>query len=309
MKRFFKKVLSILTLVGFAFLTIHSFDENHLGNSIQKIFQQPVLLAAILIVYFLSFCLKAAAWKLYLNGKARYSTCLIGILYSLLINHLLPVKVGDVVRAKIASTREPMLKDDEAFHSVVVLRLLDMFCLVGIAMIGLSALKVQFRFPLWLVIVSSFISLLVLAAIHHYAPVFWNKHIQMFKKAFSGKTGLFIIACTFLSWLFEASILYGTVMMVQGDLSFLASVFANSVTIAGQVLQITPGGIGNYESFLVFALTLFGFPVREGYTIAVVTHALKFAISYITGAVVLLLYPVSFRTLKEWIKIRRVREK
>ncbi len=309
MKYSFKTVLSILTLAGFAFLTIHSFDANYLGNSIKKIFQHPVLLAAVLMVYFLSFCLKAAAWKLYLNEKAHFSTCLIGILYSLLINHLLPIKVGDLVRAKIASTREPMLKDDEAFHSVVVLRLLDMFCLVGIAMIGLWALKVQFRFPLWLLMISSFISLLVLFTVHHYAPLFLNKHLQLFKKAFSGKKGLFIIACTFLSWLLEAGILYGTVMMLQGDLSFLASVFANSVTIAGQVLQITPGGIGNYESFLVFALTLFGFPVKEGYTIAVVTHALKFVVSYIAGAVVLLLYPISFNTMKEWIKVRRVREK
>lgn len=309
MKRSFKTALSIFILAGFVFLTIYSFDEHHLGNSLKKIFQHPVLLAAVLMIYFLSFCLKAAAWKLYLNGKARFSTCLIGILYSLLINHLLPVKVGDVARAKIASTREPMLKDDEAFHSVVVLRLLDMCCLVGMAMAGLWALKVQFRFPLWLVMVSSLIGLLVLAAVHHYAPVFWNKHIQLFKKAFSGKKGFFMIACTFLSWVLEAGILYGTVMMIQGDLSVLAAVFANSVTIAGQVLQITPGGIGNYESFLVFALTLFDFPVKEGYTIAVVTHALKFAVSYIAGAVVILLYPVSFRTLKEWIKIRRVREK
>lgn len=309
MKHSFKTILSILTLAGFAYLTIHYFDERHLGNSIKKIFQQPVLLAAVLIVYFLSFCLKAAAWKLYLNGKARFSTCLIGILYSLLINHLLPVKVGDLARAKIASTRESALKDDEALHSVVVLRLLDLFCLVSMAMIGLWALKVQFRFPLWLVIVSSFIGLVVLFVIHHYAPVFLNKHIQLFKKTFSGKKGFFIIACTFLSWVLEAGILYGTVRMLNGDLSFLASVFANSVTIAGQVLQITPGGIGNYESFLVFALTLFGFPVKEGYTIAVVTHALKFAFSYIAGAVVLLLYPISFNRLKEWIKVRRVREK
>ena len=85
------------------------------------------------------------------------------------------------------------------------------------------------------------------------------------------------------------------------------AVFANSVTVSGQIFQITPGGIGNYESFLVFALRLFGFPIQEGYTIAIVTHAVKFFFSYAAGAMAVFIYPIPFKTVIRWIKVRGVR--
>lgn len=309
MKPFFKLFPSIFVLAVFAFLTAHYFDENRLESSIKQLFRYPVLLGTVLAVYFLSFCLKAAAWQSYLKGKVRFSTCLIGILYSLLINHLSPVKAGDLVRVKIANIRESSLAQDEAFHSVVVLRLLDMGCLAAMAAAGLWILNVQLRPSLWLAAVFCFACLLVLLAARRYAPEFLSKHIRLFKKAFAGKNGLFIVACTLLSWVLEAGILYGTTIMLKGEIAFLAAVFANSVTVAGQIFQITPGGIGNYESFLMFALAFFEFSGKESYTIAVVTHALKFLFSYLAGAFVFLLYPISFNTLKEWTKARRVKEK
>ncbi len=309
MKRFFKKLIAGFILAGFAGLTLYFFDKQHLGNAIEKLLAHPFVLAGILLLYFLSFCLKAAAWTLYLKGKIRFSTCLIGILYSLFINHLLPVKAGDLVRAKIASIREKELKDEEAFHSVVVLRLLDMLCLIAMTAAGLWALKIPVRLSWGLFATVCFTGLVVSFAVHRYAPAFFHKQSQLLRRAFSGKKGVFIVSCTFLSWILEAGVLYGTVKLIGADLSFLAAVFANSVTIAGQAFQITPGGIGNYESFLVFALTFFQFPLKESYTIAMITHALKFAFSYAAGAIVLLLYPISFQTMQKWIKTRRVREK
>lgn len=309
MKHFFKLLVSSSVLAGFAVLTFYYFDERQLSSMIEKVLHQPSLLVAVFLVYFLSFVLKAAAWMFYLKGRIRFSTCLIGILYSLLLNHLSPVKAGDLIRAKIASTREKQLGNDEAFHSVVMLRLLDMLCLLGMAAAGLWALKVEFQFPMWLAAAACLFNLAVLFAVHRFATRFLKKHLELFKQAFSGKNGLFIIACTLLSWVLEAGVLYGTVRMMAADeLSLLAAVFANSVTIAGQVLQITPGGIGNYESFLVFALTLFQFPVKESYTIAVITHALKFVFSYLAGAAVFLIYPISFQTVKDWVKARRVKK-
>ena len=77
------------------------------------------------------------------------------------------------------------------------------------------------------------------------------------------------------------------------------AVFANSVTVSGQIFQITPGGIANYESFLVFALRLFGFTIQEGYTIAIVTHAVKFFFPMLQGP---LLYCIShpIQNIIEW---------
>ncbi|MED3690389.1 lysylphosphatidylglycerol synthase transmembrane domain-containing protein [Peribacillus butanolivorans] len=309
MRRLFKLVPAFLILIVFVFLTIHYFDGKQVWKGISELFEHPFLLVIMWIVYFLSFCLKGWAWQLYLKGKARFSTCLLGILYSLLVNHLLPIKVGDLVRAKILSVRDDKVNYEEALHSVVVLRVLDMLCLIGITLTGLLCLDVSFKFPVWSIIAGSIFCMITLSVLHKYFPAFLKRHISLLKNAFSGRNGLAIILVTFFSWVLEGGILYGTVLALKGDLSFFETVFSNSITIAGQIFQITPGGIGNYESFLVFALGLFGFPLIEGYTIAVITHFMKFLFSYMAGAVVILIYPVSFKTVKGWVWIKGVRRK
>ncbi|MGE8080746.1 lysylphosphatidylglycerol synthase transmembrane domain-containing protein [Peribacillus loiseleuriae] len=306
MRRFFKLGPAVLILLVFVFLTFHYFDGKQVWKGFIDLLQHPFLLVTIWSVYLLSFCLKAWAWQLYLNGKARFSTCLIGILYSLLVNHLLPIKVGDLVRAKIL-TRDNNVNDEEAFHSVFVLRVLDMLCLIGITLIGLLSLKISFKFPVWSIVAGGIFCMITLSVIYIYFPRFLKRHFSLFKKAFSGRNGLAIILITVLSWVLESGILYGTVIVLNGELSVLETVFANSITISGQIFQVTPGGIGNYESFLVFALSLFGFPLIEGYTIAVITHFMKFLFSYLAGAVVICIYPISFKTIKGWVSVRGVR--
>ncbi|MFJ8247131.1 lysylphosphatidylglycerol synthase transmembrane domain-containing protein [Peribacillus asahii] len=301
-----KLIPAVLILIGFIVLTLHYFDGEYVWNSFIKLFHHPFLLIGIFSVYLLSFCFKAIAWKLYLQGRARFSTCLLGILYSLFVNHLIPIKIGDLVRMKILSMRDCHIKNEEAIHSVIVLRMLDMISLIGITLIGLLSLKVRFVMPFWMIILGIVICSFTLLVMKKYAREFLKRHISLFKHAFSGKNGFVIILMTFMSWTLEAGVLYFTVIALSGDLSFLEAVFANSVTIAGQVFQITPGGIANYESFLVFALSVVGFTMKDGYTIAVLTHAIKFSFSYLAGAVAFIIYPISLKTVKEWIKVRGV---
>lgn len=108
---------------------------------------------------------------------------------------------------------------------------------------------------------------------------------------------MIILIAVSTSWVLEAAVLYGTVTIYHRDLSVLEAVFANSVTVSGQIFQITPGGIANYESFLVFALRLFGITIQEGYTIAIVTHAVKFFFSYVAGIMAIIIYPIPFNTM------------
>jgi glycosyltransferase AglD len=309
MKQFFRLGPAVLILIVFIFLTFHYFDAKQIWNGLIKLLEHPVLLVSIWLVYFFSFCLKAVAWQLYLKGKVQFSTCLLGILYSLLVNHLFPIKVGDLVRAKVLSMRDDKVNDEIAFHSVFVLRFLDMLCLIGITLTGLLSLNVSFKIPMWSIGTGVIFCIIVLSVLYKYFPDFIQRHFSLFKSAFSGRNGLAIILITFLSWVLEGGSLYSTVLALQGELSVWGAMFANSITIAGQLFQITPGGIGNYESFLVFALGLFGFPLTEGYTIAVITHFMKFLFSYMAGAVVILIYPISFKTIKGWGRVKGVREK
>ena len=79
-----------------------------------------------------------------------FLTCLLGVLYSLFVNHLLPIKAGDLVRMKIMSTRDDISGEDAA-HSVIILRLLDMIFLIGFTIIGFLVLGVDFQISIPLV--------------------------------------------------------------------------------------------------------------------------------------------------------------
>ena len=57
-----------------------------------------------------------------------------------------------------------------------------------------------------------------------------------------------------MSWICEAFVIYE----IANSLTFLQAVWVNSVTIAGQVFQLTPGGLGTYETVMTFALRALG---------------------------------------------------
>lgn len=311
MKKYFKSTLklsiAILIILGFIILSYRYFDAETIWKSMLRIIKSPILFLSILVIYFMSFYFKAIAWRLYLRGRARLSTCLIGIFYSLLVNHILPIKIGDLLRIKILSTREKEISNDEAFHSVFILRLLDVLSLVIMTLIGLVSLRVKFIIPIWTIFFSLIFCLIAYYLLNKYAPSFFRKHISILKSALYNKNGLAIILLTFMSWILEAGVIYFTVKSLSGELTIFEAIFANSITIAGQIFQITPGGIANYESFLMFALNVVGFAIKDGYTIAVVTHAIKFLFSYLIGIVILAIYPIPLHTIKDWIRVRGVK--
>ncbi|MEH7013235.1 lysylphosphatidylglycerol synthase transmembrane domain-containing protein [Neobacillus niacini] len=297
-----------MILSFFFYLTFNYFDGEWILNGIKAIIQSPIILMTILTVYLLSFCLKALAWKVYLNGRPRFSTCLLGVLYSLFVNHLLPIKAGDLVRMKIMSNRDNISGEDAA-HSVIILRLLDMLCLIAFTLIGLVILGVDFQVPMPLIIIGSIVFVLSMLVLVRFFPVFLKRQIILFKQGFRGRKGMFIFTAIGVSWILEAAVLYGTIIVYHENLSIIEAVFANSVTVSGQIFQITPGGIANYESFLVFALRLFGFAIQEGYTIAIVTHAVKFLFAYTAGVMAVIIYPIPFKTVLHWSRVRGVRIK
>src|SRR4051794_21332162 len=194
MKHSFKtiKFIGSLLIVSFFFyLTFHYFDGEWIWQGIKAIIQSPIILFAILTAYLLSFCLKAIAWKVYLHGRPRFLTCLLGVLYSLFVNHLLPIKAGDLVRMKIMSTRDDISFDDAA-HSVIILRLLDMIFLISFTIIGFFVLGVDFQISIPVVMIGIVGLVLAIVVILRFFPSFFKRQIELFKQAFMGKNGMLI---------------------------------------------------------------------------------------------------------------------
>ena len=58
--------------------------------------------------------------------------------------------------------------------------------------------------------------------------------------------------------LMEAVVVYGVIHALRLNIGFLQAVWANGMTIAGQLFHVTPGGIGTYETTLSASLGILG---------------------------------------------------
>lgn len=297
-----KFVIASALISAFLVLSYYFLDSERMLDEITRLTDSPNLLILIFISYFSAFLARGIAWRLYLKNKAGLLTCMYGLFYSLLLNHLLPVKAGDLARIGVLKAREPGISSQEAINSVVVLRALDTALLIIMATVGLLFLDLPVNGILLLTIAAVGVLMLVLL-FFRFRP-FINRHLKIMKEAFDGLQGLMIFALTFASWILEAGVIYGIVIHESSGFSLIEAVWVNSITVAGQIFQMTPGGIASYEAMMIFALKASGIAVEQAYSSAIITHGLKYIFTFIVGGAVLAVYPIPVSILKKWMKER-----
>ncbi|MDC3415859.1 lysylphosphatidylglycerol synthase transmembrane domain-containing protein [Aquibacillus salsiterrae] len=303
-KRFFFVTIRIAVACIFLFLVVQFFDFAEISESTGKLLDQPILLLMMVIGYWSSFYLKAKAWMVYVEDDGPVKNYLDAIFYSLVINHLLPVKGGELVRVGYIHHKNK-LSLSLAAESTVAMRLLDLVILGVIAASGsfLFGISISFQLVAGLIIGCGLL-LLGLVAYTRFRP-FIISYLEKLSKIVLSKKGLKMVTLVFVSWLLEAIVIYLIVFASFKPIPILDAIWVNSFTIAGQVFQFTPGGIGTYESFMSIALKTVGYPLATGLTIAVVTHAVKFIFSFGCGLYVLLFAPIRLEQIVFWLKKKR----
>ncbi|WP_210364990.1 lysylphosphatidylglycerol synthase transmembrane domain-containing protein [Bacillus sp. REN3] len=301
-KKSLKRSIAAILIVSFLILTYYFLDPEEILSVIKVLLSDPLWLMLIFSGYFCAFLARGIAWRLYLRNRARLSTCMYGLFYSLLLNHLLPVKAGDFARIGILKMKEPGIPAGEAFGSVVIMRMLDTAMLFAMAVIGLVSLDlpVNSQAIYWMIGVAIAAILVFFTKFKHSM----ERQITMITNAFRGGRGFLIISLTFLSWILEAVVIYGVISKGTSEFDFVKAVWVNSITVAGQIFQITPGGIASYEAVMVFALGAVGIDVSAAYSAALVTHGIKYVFTFVFGGVALLAAPVSLDKLYKWMKER-----
>lgn len=295
----------LVLFIIFLLLSWQLFDLHQLLERLHVVIVHPGWLFFMFVIYVLSFVLKAAAWQAYTGREHAIGLYLHGIFYSLLFNHLLPIKVGDLVRTGILMKKTRM-RWDSALHTVVIMRLTDLFVLGIISAFGM----------LWLGMAIPWLAFTIMAALLSVAGValkwfpiqrwsFASRHWEQLRAVVMSRKGPYILGLVAVSWILEAVILLGIIRMGNIQLSAASTVWANSVTIGGQIFHVTPGGIGTYESTLSGSLAVLGVSWEEAYASALLTHAFKFAVAFILGSYSLIRMPIGLSEAKEWIQISR----
>ncbi|MBP1963915.1 lysylphosphatidylglycerol synthase transmembrane domain-containing protein [Paenibacillus aceris] len=296
------RFIAILMVMCSLYLTWRWFSSEEWLQDVGLLFRQPKWFVFMSGVYALSFLLKAAAWRLYAGTGVRISVYFHAISYSLFINHVLPIKAGDGVRAGLFM-KHGKASWDEALHSVAVMRLIDMLVLAAIGGVGIIRLGLPSSW-MWVTVLAGGAVLLATA---HFLPLirkipFVAKHAAYFHLQILSLKGTAIMALITLSWILEAGVIYAVARMMGLQPGAISLVWANSMTIAGQIFHITPGGIGTYESTMSGSLALLGVDGKDAYRAALVSHTFKFLFAFTLGAYSLVRMPLQWQEMKNWIK-------
>ncbi|WP_349290974.1 lysylphosphatidylglycerol synthase transmembrane domain-containing protein [Brevibacillus sp. NL20B1] len=305
-KRLLFFVCKLMLFAAFVGLCVFFLDLKAINRQLLTLLHHPFTLAGMALLYGMAFCLRAFAWKWYVNKDVAFSVFLYAQFYSLFINHVLPVKAGDAVRIGLLA-KEKDVQWDESLHSVVVMRSLDLLVLAAYAGIGVFWMGLAYAWTtLFLVAGIGAAGLVVLLRWGMKKPLL-KKHVQIVKTAFTGPKGWFICAAIAASWGLEAFVVLGVTNALSIDLSVLKGLWVNSMTIAGQLFHFTPGGLGTYESVMTFSLVTAGVGWQQAYEVALLTHGWKFAFSYLAGLWAWIALPIPWSELRSWISKNRNR--
>lgn len=307
------------------------FQGRELGEAALQLLRSPGVLLYMTMGYGCSFVMKAAAWRLYVGRERedKLNGYVYPLLASLLVNHVLPVKLGDLARTGML-VRLTRMRWDDALHSVAVMRLLDMASLVLIGSIGAAVLGLEasplFRASLiGLLLLAALVGLLVYQKRKHVNPkqqhrfrlgqskllpffLFVKRHLERLWGVLHSRRGAVLGMLILGSWVLEGIVVYGVIHALHLNIGLLQAVWANGMTIAGQLFHVTPGGIGTYETTLSASLGILGMNGSEAYTVSLLSHGYKFVFAYIAGLASLILAAVSWSELMGWLSVRGKKE-
>jgi uncharacterized membrane protein YbhN (UPF0104 family) len=262
-------------LVASAVYIATAVDLGALASATRAAASDPLGLALALGAYGLAFALRAALWCRALPGLG-FGQSLAAIHVSLAGNHLLPLRLGEPLRVVSAVRRAPVPLG-AATASTVLLRAADVLAVVAIAAVLGPALAERLvggaRLPL---AVASGLALAAAAA--------WLARAVRRLGPSRGWLALALPGAA-AAWLLESVLVWTCAGWAGIDLSLRDAALVTAVTIAAQLVAITPGGVGTYEAAATAALVAVGAEPGAALAAAVAAHALKTAYALVAGAV------------------------
>ncbi|MCF6138156.1 lysylphosphatidylglycerol synthase transmembrane domain-containing protein [Pseudalkalibacillus berkeleyi] len=290
--------IRLLFISIFVWISIVVLKDEEIQSSFLQSFNWLSVII-VTVVYTSAFLLRALAWRIFLKGSITFKSSMVGIFYSFVFNHILPVKAGDFIRAGIV-TLNHQISFKRSLSSVVTLRILDLGVLGIVAMIGAFLFGYHISTLLFFLFIVGGLLLVIVGLIFRKRFKWLNRGVNHLKEI-SPKAAVMIVSLTTMSWVFEGIVLFEIAKMFGSPLGYLQSVWVNSLTVAGQVFHFTPGGLGTYESVMTAVLASMSIAIKKGYSIALSTHLFKFILSFFIGIGLILWTPVPIHMIKKWV--------
>lgn len=258
------------------------------------------------LVYLSSFAVRALRWKVLLrhigNFKVRELAPVIVAGYA--VNNVLPVRIGEIVRAAIAG-KIFRISIPSAFASVFVERVFDGLTIALILSATLFFYPFQDNMKILALAASLFFAILFVFALsaafsskplefvvflRRKSPkilsVFFDFSEKFLKGAASLDSWKKIVATFVLSmcvWAFELAV-YLLISAAFGvKIPFVGCLVMLCAANLGMLAAPTPAGLGVFQGAIVFALESFNVPYEQRMAVALILHAAQIVPTTVIG--------------------------
>jgi uncharacterized membrane protein YbhN (UPF0104 family) len=237
----------------------------------------PTRIVVATIGFALAFLLRSWAWHRVVPALG-VGHAWAGIHLSLAANHVMPLRLGEVVRPLSAARRTGLPLDGLA-ASTVALRAGDLLALAVVAAIsGPSVARDLLGSWLWVGIAA-----VVAVGV---GGMGWLRFVRRRGEGIRWP-GLDVALACGLAWPLEAAVIHASAEWAGFPISWRDAALVTAVAVMAQVVAIAPGGFGTYEAAATATLVAVGVPAGPGLAVALAAHGLKTAYALVAGGAAL----------------------
>ena len=267
-------VTTVATVAAVGFL-VATVDGEELAAAWSTLRTAPGGVVLGLAAFGAAFLLRAEAWHRVLPELSR-GHALAGIHLALGGNHVLPLRLGEPLRV-LSVVRRAGIDVRAATASTVALRSADVVALLLLGVLAGPRVVADLLGPAGAAVAG-------VVGVLGAASLWWLGRRQGLLGALPG---LGVTVLVLGAWLLEAVLVWQVARVFGVELGAAGAVLVLAAAIAGQLVAVTPGGIGTYELAATAGLVAVGVPASEGVALALGLHAVKTAWSLAVGAIAL----------------------
>ncbi len=298
-----KKLLSfLLSLICLYF----AFQQADLSDIVITITEANLIyIFYALIITGFTFLVRSIRWRILLektNSNLHSFSATVHIGYFL--NNILPLRGGDLVRAKLLSNYHKNTKMSYVFGSLVGEKIIDLWMigLFTIILIGLGYTDVLGTQFTMILIGTYFLSSLMIFGRHtisskllEHIPILEN-FIDGYKLVSKNRLSLFLwSAILWSTFVFYVSITLESIGIYLNIEEVLGLTILSSIVTS---MPLAPAAIGTYHLAVVYCLnTLYGIRLEDAQSAAVVMHSIFFIYTIIFGYVYLLTESINIKSI------------
>jgi len=314
--------IGILISIVCLYLVARGLDFGSLLTALSRVHYVLLLPVAGLLVFI--FLARAFRWRalFHTHAKLRIGRLFNWVNIGYLINHVSPLRLGDLLRAYLLAQLES-LSPVQALATVVVERVADTLTILVLllCLIPFLSLPDAFLRPVFgigVLTTAAVIFFFFLAVQRERSLALYDRFVSRVgfldrawvrRSVVSAMDGLSalgslrgaveVLAWSLVIWISTAVEFYA-VMRISGlRLPFAAALAVLCFTSLGMVVPSSPGYIGVFEYITVVALSLFGVDKESALGYALVLHALSYLIVAVLGLVAIWIEGYSYSRLRE----------